>query len=687
MEKRVPDPKVEDPNIEIAGLKAEIEKYKDRERDLEDSRRAMLYMLEDINETTSNLEKAKNEWEDTFNAIEEPVMILNTDFKIVKANRSTAEKLGIPQSEISGKTCYRIVHGLDCPHSSCPHSELLKDGLPHVTEIYEERLGGYYIISVSPIYDSNGKLKGSIHFGKNISERKKAEESLQQSEKRYRTLIESLTDYIYTVKIENGMPVRTVHGEGCVAVTGYTSDEYEADPSLWYRMIVDEDKKAVTEQVSGLLSGESVPYIEHRIIYKDGSMKWVKNTLVPRYDEKGVLVAYDGLISDITERKKLEEQLRHVQKMEAVGQIAGGIAHDFNNILTAIIGFSSLLQMKMSKDDPLMHNVVQVLAAAERAASLTQSLLTFSRKQVSNPMPVDLNEIIKRVEKFLRRVIGEDIEMKTRLSESDLIVMADHMQIEQVLMNLATNSRDALIEGGSLSIETAAGVIDEEYVKRHGYGKPGRYAVISVKDTGTGMDNKTREKVFEPFFTTKDVGKGTGLGLSIVYGIVKQHNGYINCYSEPGKGTTFRIYLPLIREQKAKKIDSYGPDYIKGGNETILLAEDEEQVRKLDRQVLESVGYEVIEAIDGIDAVNKFIENKDKVGLLLFDIIMPNMNGKEAYERIKKIKPEIKVLFSSGYPADFINKDELTVKGLDFISKPSSPTILLKKVREVLDGE
>lgn len=508
--------------------------------------------------------------------------------------------------------------------------------------------------------------------------------ALENSEKRYRRLIESVTDYIYTVKIENYKPVATTHGHGCVAVTGYTSEEFAKNPNLWYNMVYEEDKKSITEHADKILLGETAPHIEHRIIHKDGSIRWVKNTMVPHYDEKGILVAYDGLITDITERKKLERQLRQSQKMEAIGQIAGGIAHDFNNILTAIIGYASLLQMKMRKDDPLRRNAEQVIASAERAANLTQSLLAFSRKQTSNPLPVNLNKIINRVESLLLRVIGEDIELKTMLSDKDLTVMADHVQTEQVLMNLATNARDAMPEGGLLTIETGTMEMDEEYVKVQGYGKPGRYALISVTDSGIGMDKKIKAKIFEPFFTTKEIGKGTGLGLSIVYGIVKQHNGYINCYSEQGKGTTFRICLPIIKGE-VKEIKQAGISAQIGGTETVLVAEDEEEVRELTKVVLEEFGYSVIEAVNGDDAVKKFMENKDKVQLLLLDVKMPKMSGKEAYDRIRKIKPDIKTLFASGYPADYVYKKDMLGAGVDFVSKPISPTELLKKVREVLD--
>jgi CheY-like chemotaxis protein len=274
--------------------------------------------------------------------------------------------------------------------------------------------------------------------------------------------------------------------------------------------------------------------------------------------------------------------------------------------------------------------------------------------------------------------------MKTMLTEEDLTVMADSGQIEQVLMNLATNARDAMPDGGSLTVETEIVELDEEYIKTHGYGEPGMYALISVTDTGAGIDEKTKERIFEPFFTTKEVGKGTGLGLAMVYGIIKQHNGYINVYSEVGKGTTFKIYLPLIKTEVKDKKPEVRPSSI-GGTETILLAEDDADVRKFTKHILEEFGYKVIDAENGEDAINKFMENRDKIEILILDIVMPKKNGREVYEEIKKVKPEIKALFMSGYTANVIHEQGILEEGLNFVLKPISPTVLLRKIREVLE--
>lgn len=417
---------------------------------------------------------------------------------------------------------------------------------------------------------------------------------------------------------------------------------------------------------------------------KEGKPMYIETKSFPMTDESGNVIKVIENLNDVTEKKKLQDQLIQAQKMESLGTLAGGIAHDFNNVLTAIMGFGHLLQMDIPKDAPQKMFIDEILSAGERAANLTQGLLVFSRKQIVTPRPVNLNGIIKDMEKMLKRLIREDIEFKTILAERDLTVMADAGQIEQVLINLVTNAKDAMPQGGVLTISTELVELDREYMKTHAVEKPGLYALISVADTGVGMSEETRQRIFEPFFTTKEVGKGTGLGLSIVYGIVKQHNGYINVYSELGTGTTFKIYLPLIEE----RVEGTGEKITappRGGTETVLLADDEEAIRKVVKTVLEKAGYKVIEAVDGMDAVTKFIDNKGRIDILILDVIMPKKNGKDAYEDIKKIKPDIEAIFMSGYTANLIYEKGVLKEGINFIPKPVSANELLRKIREVLD--
>ncbi len=404
---------------------------------------------------------------------------------------------------------------------------------------------------------------------------------------------------------------------------------------------------------------------------------------MPRFDENKNLIGLIHIVRDMTEQKKLEDQLRHAQKMEAVGQLAGGVAHDFNNILTAVLGYGNLLNMKLKKDDPLKHNVEQIIRITERGAGLTQSLLVFSRKQIIDLKPVNINKVLETSINILPRLIRENIELKAELSKESLNIMADSIQIEQVMMNLASNARDAMPDGGNFSIKTEVININTDYIKTHGFGRQGKYAVLSITDTGAGMSNDIKDKIFEPFFSTKKMGEGTGLGLSIVYGIVKQHNGFIVVYSEKGIGTTFRIYFPLIKE--SKEYEAVAVIEPARGNEVVLLAEDEDEVREPLKVILENYGYEVIEAVDGKDAVEKFKANKDRIKIMIFDVIMPKMNGKAAYDKIKAIKPDISVIFTSGYTEDTLQTKEILDEALLFISKPVSPNNLLVKIREILD--
>lgn len=385
------------------------------------------------------------------------------------------------------------------------------------------------------------------------------------------------------------------------------------------------------------------------------------------------------------EKEQLEAQLRQAQKMEAIGQLAGGVAHDFNNILCAIIGFGTLLEMSMGKDDPSRRHLEQILSAADRATSLTQGLLTFSRKQILNPQPADLNTIVHRVERMLARLISEDIELRLFLSGQELNVLVDTSQIDQVLLNLATNARDAMPGGGVLVIKTEKADPPADFLAETAALPTTRYALLTVTDTGSGMEKETREKIFEPFFTTKDVGKGTGLGLAMVYGIVKQHNGHIDVSSEPGHGTSFRIYLPMALEENLPPEPSNHPSQPVAGTETILVVEDNPEVRNLSRTVLETFGYKIIEAVDGEDAVEQFGKNLHDIDLVVMDVVMPKMNGQQAYREISKIRPDVKVLFMSGHTADIIQEKGILTDGGSFIHKPVTPMELLRKIRQLLD--
>lgn len=391
-------------------------------------------------------------------------------------------------------------------------------------------------------------------------------------------------------------------------------------------------------------------------------------------------------INDISENKRLEGQLLQAQKMESIGTLAGGVAHDFNNILTAIIGYGQLTMMKMAPDDPHRPNLQHILDSADRAAHLTKDLLLFSRKQPLDRKLLDLNEGIQKLGKFLARVIGEDVSLKISLSGGLMPVRADSYQIDQILMNLATNARDSMPQGGTFTISTERVLLDANAATANALTAPGKYALISISDTGQGMDEYTRQRIFEPFFTTKEVGKGTGLGLPVVYGIVKQHEGAVNVYSEPGQGTTFRIYLPIDETSPAVESEAVAEEPPVGGTETILLAEDDRAVREITVITLENFGYTVIPAVDGEEAVRKFKENPGRFQLLLFDLIMPKKSGKEAYDEIRLQQPDVKVIFASGYDPDMLRQKTLLEQNVPVLYKPVTMAMLLKTVRDVLDG-
>nr|MDA8098254.1 ATP-binding protein [Nitrospiraceae bacterium] len=386
------------------------------------------------------------------------------------------------------------------------------------------------------------------------------------------------------------------------------------------------------------------------------------------------------------ELRRVQDQLLHAQKMEAIGQMAGGIAHDFNNILTAIIGYAGILQRKLPAEDPLRQYTDQVLGAARRATTLTHGLLAFSRKQVLELRENDVNDIIRQVERLLARLITEDIELDTDLADCVLPIMADRGQVEQVLMNLVANARDAMPLGGRLSIRTGVVAYDDHCI----YGRTGKthgeFAVLSVADTGVGMDEKTKKKIFEPFFTTKEVGKGTGLGLAMVYGIIQQHDGCLTVESAIGKGTTFSVYFPLHAAARAGETKVAAVRSPKGGVETILLGEDDGDIRELTRTGLEEAGYTVITAVDGADAVEKFLKHRHRIDLLLLDVVMPKKNGKEVLEAAQLAVPSMRAIFMSGYSADIIKRKGLSSgNGSTFLMKPVDRESLLTAVREVLD--
>ena len=519
-----------------------------------------------------------------------------------------------------------------------------------------------------------------------IDERTRAEGALRESEALYRGFFDSARDGVSIVS-ENLEPLD--FNDATLELLGYDTREELAALPVASHFIVPEDINV------GLARLNRDGYIQDyplQIKRRDGTIIDVLITGIVLRNDNGTIKAIMTSIKDVTERRKadeqrrkLESQLLQAQKMEAVGQLAGGIAHDINNILSAITGYTYLLQIKMAQDDPLQSDLSQILTAAGRGAEVTHSLLAFSRKQVINPLPWNVNTLIRKSMGLMSRLIGEDIEIVLDLCDKDLICLVDAAHMDQVLLNMATNARDAMPKGGRFALTTSTVILDQSFINSYGYGKPGPYASITVSDTGSGLDRETLAKIFEPFFTTKATGRGTGLGLAMVYGIIQQMDGFIDVVSEPQKGTTFHIYLPLT-EMKECFVRSRKEAAAARGKETILVAEDDESVRSLFHAVLANHGYDVIMAADGDEAIKQIFKNADSIRLIMIDMIMPKKSGIEVYDEIRKAGFNLPFLFISGYTADRIDGYILNQEGVYFLAKPVSLPDLLAKVREILDA-
>jgi two-component system, cell cycle sensor histidine kinase and response regulator CckA len=524
----------------------------------------------------------------------------------------------------------------------------------------------------------------SAVFLVNLRKRRKAEAAFQDSEKNYHTLVNNLRVGVYRSASDlwNGSYLEA--NPAMVSIFGFDSAEEFLKIPAAELYLNPEERRIFIDEV--LAQG----YVKDREIAmkkKDGSAIIVSCTTTANYNDQGEVQWLDGVMEDVTVQKSLEEMLRQSQKMEAIGTLAGGVAHDFNNILTSMMGYADLIKNMTDENDPRYRYVNNILTSAEKAASLIKGLLAFSRKQVINPRPVDLNMIIRNVESLLRRIVGDDVEMVIELAYESLIVFADINQMEQVLMNLTSNARDAMPYGGTLTIATRRVSVLPDDLPGSPASLSGTVALLNVTDTGIGMDQVTQQKIFEPFFTTKDIGRGTGLGLSMIYGTVRQHGGEIKVFSEVGKGSSFSFYLPLYAgTPQAPASESGTVEPVRGGNETILVAEDNPDVRNLVVNVLTTAGYRVIEAVDGNDAVQKFTDSAADIDMLLVDVVMPKLSGTEAVDGMRALKPDVKVLYISGYTDEVIDKKGISDTTVNFISKPLSGTVLLMKIRSIFDS-
>lgn len=595
--------------------------------------------------------------------------------QIIKANSSAEKMFGYSQDEYVGKTIQDIGVSLDMTDFSSVMSALDKEGILNYEDVQVKTKSGQYIDTDIYLVDRAKLAQCNI---RDVSERKRAERKLRAEKSFIENALNTLTDFFFVFGLE-GRFIRW--NRTLNTVTGYIDAEIlTMKPTDFFKKDKERISTAIQEAVT-----EGSASVKAMLVTKDGRKIPYEFRLSLLRGPAGDIIGLSGVGNDLTKHNKLEAQLLHAQKMEAVGTLAGGISHDFNNILNVILGYGSMVMDSLADGSPAKEHMGEVLIAADRAAALTQRLLVFSRKQVVEVTQVNINELIRGLEKMLARMIRENVDFHLELAGQALMVSADAGQLEQVLINLAVNARDAMPEGGKLTISTGLETMDDEYVAAYGYGKPGRYVLITVADTGEGMDAETQKKIFEPFFSTKGIGEGTGLGLAISYGIIKQHNGFIKVYSEPRQGTLFKIYLPLSEEAIIPGQKEESAVAVRGGTETILVAEDNPSMRKLMEVVLESFGYMVISAEDGEEAIAKFMEHRERISLVLLDMIMPKKSGKDVSEAIKKVNPRIKILFASGYTMDIIKSQELAEGGFNFIQKPFKSKDLLAKVREILD--
>ena len=539
---------------------------------------------------------------------------------------------------------------------------------------------------------SRVKFKGRdalLTMAHDVTERKRAAEALQRSEASLAAAqrMAHLGSWELDLKDLSHLDANELEwSDETYRIFGYKPGEVAVTNDLFFKAVHPDDRQRVASAVAEALRKSGSYDLEHRIILPNGGERHVRERGEVVTDDAGKPLRMRGIVMDITERRQLGEQLRQSQKMEAIGQLAGGVAHDFNNILTVIHGHASLLLVDKTMGKNAARSAQQIAQAAERAAGLTRQLLTFSRRQVMQPRRLDLNEVVSNMTMMLGRILGEDISLQLNYWPAPAFIQADASMIEQVLLNLVVNARDAMPKGGQLAIKITISRIGENYGEYGSEKRAGEYVCLNVTDTGCGIEPENLRRIFEPFFTTKEIGKGTGLGLATVYGIVNQHKGWTEVDSEPGKGTTFRVYLPEGSQATPATAKSATPA-VRGGTETILVVEDEIAVRELVCSVLGGHGYKILQAETGVKALELWQRNKKKIDLLLTDLVMPDhLNGRELAEKLRAERPRLKVIFTSGYTADVVGKDFVLQRGLHYLQKPYDPQKLALTVRDCLDA-
>ncbi len=630
-------------------------------------------------EKTLLIEKAY--LEELFENAPEAIVLVDNDSSVIRANREFTRTFGYTEEEIKGHCVDDLLAPEELHEVAVSITKRIKKGERVTVETVRRRKDGTWVdVSISGLpIRVEGKQVAVYGMYRDISERKHAEKEIRKSEEKYRVLVENATDVIVIIQDD----LIKFHNQKTVTLTGYTKEELEA--AHFSDFIHHEDREIMIQRYGKTLAGDNNPSpFPFRVLQKSGAVLWGEiNSVQILWEDRPAVLSF---IRDITGEKKLRDQLQHAQKMEAVGTLAGGIAHDFNNLLQGILGYADLLILNKENEEPEYRELEQIRNAAHRAAELTQQLLTFSRKVESKMRPVNLNNSVNRIHALVKRTIPKMIEIKLNPANRLRIVNADPAQVEQVLMNLIVNSKDAMPEGGILTITTKNKALDDKFCRLHLGSIPGEYVLVNISDTGHGMDKETLEHIFEPFYTTKDKGRGTGLGLAMVYGIVKSHNGYIECKSKPGGGTSFWIYFPVI-DDIAELKDENDSEITHGGSETILLVDDEEFIRNLVEHMLGGFGYSVLTASDGKSALEIFGQRSREIDLIILDLIMPGISGGRCLEELLKINPEAKVIIASGYAEDGLEMDAITAQARGFIGKPFKISRMLGLIRNVLDED
>jgi PAS domain S-box-containing protein len=523
---------------------------------------------------------------------------------------------------------------------------------------------------------------------KELDVRKLAEQALQESEARYRRITEGLTDYQYTVTVENGRVLKTTHSPACLMVTGYSAEEFAADPHLWFNVVAADDRQMVKESFQQVLTGKNIPPLEHKIVRKDGEIRWISDNIICHRDTSGTILSYDGVVKDTTERKQQEEararlqaQLNQAQKMEAIGVLAGGIAHDFNNILAAILGYAEMAKEEAPQDSQLASYLDKVLISGVRAKDLVQHILAFSRQSTTDRIPIKIQPLIKESLKMLRATIPTTISISESIDSQCGVVLAEPTQVHQIIMNLCSNAFHAMEEtGGLLVVELNTVIIKAPRQLAHL--EPGEYAELVVSDTGRGIGPDIINNIFNPYFTTKEVGKGTGMGLSIAHGIIKSYGGTITVESTPGRGSTFQVYFPVIQAEvkQPEAIEQALP-----GKERILFLDDEEALANIGKVMLERMGYTVTAHTHSFEALADFEHDPKKFDLVITDQTMPYMTGTDLAHRMLQIRPDLPIILCTGY-SNLINEDSAKIMGIKaFALKPMTKNAIGRLTREVLE--